>query len=246
MTALVGFGLAAVLSALAWRARWLTAGAAAAATIVGSLVFTGSGLRGASLLGLFVVSASLLTPGRERRRTAPQVIANGLWAGLGGALAGQGLPAGWIVLAASLASAQADTWATEIGTRWGGTPRLITTWRRVPPGSSGAVSALGTMAGIVGALAMAALFLSWSRHFLLAAAVLAGGVAGMSFDSLLGATVQSRYFCDSCGAECENQVHGCGAPARLTRGPSWIDNNAVNFLATGAGAVLALAVSQLV
>ncbi|MFQ6045362.1 MAG: DUF92 domain-containing protein [Gemmatimonadales bacterium] len=247
MNPLVAVTLAALFSALAWRVRWLTGGGATAGTLVASLVFTGSGFSGAILLTLFFVSGSLLTRGEasSRPRTATQVLANGLWAALGGLLAGAGLAPGWTVLAASLAAAQADTWSSEIGTRWGGTPKMITSGKAVPRGTSGGISALGTTGGVAGAFVMAGSFLALGGRAPQAAAALVGGVGGMFADSLLGATVQGRYHCDACGLDTENRVHRCGASARLTGGRRWIDNDAVNFLATGAGALAALALSGL-
>ncbi len=49
----------------------------------------------------------------------------------------------------SIATATADTMASEVGVAT--TPRLITNFKKVPPGTDGGVSVLGTFAGIVGA-----------------------------------------------------------------------------------------------
>jgi uncharacterized protein (TIGR00297 family) len=96
-----------------------------------------------------------------------------------------------IAMAAALAEAAADTVSSEMGQALGGTPRLITTWKKVAPGTDGAVTLPGTMDGATAAIAVALVFalsriLSW-RSF----AVCAGaGVAGMIFDSFLGATLE--------------------------------------------------------
>jgi uncharacterized protein (TIGR00297 family) len=117
---------------------------------------------------------------------------------------------------AALAEAAADTVSSEIGQVLGGRPRMITTLRKIDPGTDGAISLAGTLAGVVaagvvagaGTLAlqggMAMLWVSW-----------AGGVFGLFFDSLLGATLERR---------------------------EWLNNDAVNFLSTASAAVFAAVV----
>ena len=101
-------------------------------------------------------------------------------------------PAPMLVLAA-LCEATADTVSSEIGQAFGGQPVLLTTLRRVEPGTDGAVSLLGTLAGIVGATFVAAVGF-WAMRMTIAGAAIAlvGGVAGLLFDSLLGATVERK------------------------------------------------------
>lgn len=256
---LVAAGLAAAGRGLGW----LTASGAAAATGVAAPVLAAGGLPAFALLASFFVSGSLLSyasghaaedrgpPSGPRRggdrpgRDARQVLANGLWAA-GAALLLPRHPAfGWAALTGTLAAAQADTWATEIGLRRGGIPRLITTGRPVAPGTSGAVTPQGTAGGLMGAAAMGAVALAVGGPVGAVAAGVVGGLAGLTADSLLGATVQTRYRCDACGSASERRRHGCGAAARHVGGPSWPDNDGVNLLATGLGAVVALGLTPL-
>lgn len=143
--------------------------------------------------------------------------------------------------AGALAAATSDTWATEIGTLWGGQPRSILTGRLVPRGTSGGVTPTGTVGGILGSGCLACLFgvLGWG--WLSVAAAAGGGIGGMAVDSLLGATVQQRRWCDRCNVQTERDAHGCGALTRVAGGLSWLDNDGVNTLATLAGACIALA-----
>ena len=69
-----------------------------------------------------------------------------------------------------------------------------------------------------------------------------GGVAGSAFDSLLGATVQAIYWCDTCAKETERQVHRCGARTRQVRGWRWLGNDLVNFFASAVGALVAVGI----
>lgn len=239
--------LAAALSWLARVAGWLTPGGARAATAVGAVVFAGAGLAGAVLIALLFGTGSWLTYGSPRRgrrgRSAPQVVANGGWAAVGAVLAWGGSPAGWAVLAGSLAAAQADTWATEIGAGAARAPRLITTGQPVPRGTSGGVSIRGTAGGVAGALVMglAAAAAGLDRAVAIAAAV--GGTVGMLGDSLLGATVQAMYRCERCGEVGETPAHACGGTGRRVRGAPWIDNDVVNMIASGLGGAVAVGIA---
>lgn len=118
-----------------------------------------------------------------------------------------------LAIAAALAEAAADTLSSEIGEVLGGEPRLITTFRRVPAGTDGAISLDGTIAGLTAAGIVAA---SASLAFGLAdkqgAIIALAAVAGLFADSLLGALLERR---------------------------GWLNNDAVNFLSSLAAAILA-------
>ena len=232
---------------MGWRLRWLTGTGAAVAVVVGGCVLWGGGARGTALLFLFVVSSSLLSARNPDHggfaRDGRQVFANGGWAAAGALVLPQHARLGWALLAGALATAQADTWASEIGAHATHPPRLITTGAAVARGTSGAVSLAGTAGGVAGAVTMAAAALAFGAGPRVAAAGLAAGVLGMLADSLLGATLQARYRCRRCGAPCEGTVH-CGEPARRAGGLGWLDNDGVNLAATSAGALAAAALAR--
>jgi uncharacterized protein (TIGR00297 family) len=115
---------------------------------------------------------------------------------------------------AALAEAAADTLSSEIGQVAGGRPRMITTLRRVEPGTDGAITFAGTLAGLAGAAIVAAAGTSALRgDATLFAIACGGGIFGLFFDSLLGATLEQR---------------------------GSLNNDLVNFLSTGSAAAFAL------
>jgi uncharacterized protein (TIGR00297 family) len=98
-----------------------------------------------------------------------------------------------VPMLAALAEATADTVSSEVGQAIGGTPLLLTTFRRVAPGTDGAISAAGTLGGI-GAAAIVAITaipaLGMEPHDCVKVLIAATG--GLFFDSLLGATIERR------------------------------------------------------
>jgi uncharacterized protein (TIGR00297 family) len=156
----------------------------------------------------------------------------------------------WLWFAAcagAMGAVNADTWATELGVLSPHPPRLITTGQRVEVGASGGVTWLGAVAslggasliGLLGGGAALALRYGWSHAAALLLAATVGGMIGSLFDSLMGATVQAIYWCETCAKETERSVHRCDTRTRLLRGWKWLGNDLVNFFASVAGAVVA-------
>jgi uncharacterized protein (TIGR00297 family) len=115
----------------------------------------------------------------------------------------------------SVATACGDTLASEIGQTYKGMPRMITTFKKAPPGTDGAVSILGEGAAFFGASMIALLafllMLDIQNNRGVVAAVIAGGFIGTNIDSVLGATLQQK---------------------------GYLSNNGVNFFATISGAII--------
>lgn len=245
---LAGLALGAGVSSVAFRLQSLTADGAAAATLVGAVLFARGGASATAALLTFFISSSALSRFRTGakaggqakggRRDAWQVLANGGWATVWAGLGGQRGLGGCI---GGLAAAAADTWGTEIGMLAPRRPRLITSLAVVTPGTSGGVTFEGLAAGIGGALlvGLAAQLGARERSAERLRAAIVAGVVGSLVDSLLGATVQAAYWCDRCGTSIEQAKHArCGQPARLVRGLGRVDNDVVNGLATLAGSLV--------
>jgi uncharacterized protein (TIGR00297 family) len=237
-------GLSLFLGLVTWRLRAATAMAAATGVaITASLMFSTASPSYAPwrtalipILAVSLMAFAATRVGRRKKeqmgtaekrhgRAAAQVAAN---LGLAACAASSPvqiwlldrpwLPPHSLLLAptlAALAEAAADTVSSEIGQVLGGRPRLITTLRAVEPGRDGAISLAGSLAGMVAAVLVSACG-SWAlggggKLFGIGSA---GGVFGLFFDSLLGATAEER---------------------------GWLNNDAVNFLSTAAAAGFALA-----
>ncbi len=121
-----------------------------------------------------------------------------------------------LAAAAALATALMDTVGTEVGQAVASPTALLPDFRRVPPGTDGAVSVAGTLAGFAAAAVLAAAgfatFLVTARG---AVAVVLAACFGTVLESLLGRA---------------------GAPWRVSNG------HVLNFVNTLAGAVAAPAV----
>ncbi len=253
-----GFGLAFGLTA--WRMQYLTifgavAGGLFAATLVGfggwpwalpgfTFFFLSSIL---SKVGRAVKTGTDQTLTGRDRRTVGQVYANGgvAWAMITAYALAPAPYFYWAFLGA-VSAAAADTWASEIGPLAGRNPRMILSGRPVPARTSGAVSIGGTLGGLAGAAAIWAAAYAGGSQIISAAGpmwslfvIVLSGTAGSVVDSLAGATVQAIYREPVSGGYVEAPVEGDGR-ATLVRGWRWIDNQRVNWLCTGSGALSGL------
>ena len=241
-------GLGGGIAALVRYAGWFTSAGALTGGLFGAHAVVVGGLDWVVPLSVFVASGSVMSRMKvatativntdTRPRTAMQVLANGGWAWAALAL----MPwtgAEWMypVYVGSLAAATADTWGTEVGTRWHTRAWSLRTGTWVPAGTSGAVSGSGTVASIAGAGIIAALGavlgpLSWSG----VAWVAFGGWIGSLVDSVLGAYGQAQYADQQDEIWHDEPTTSSEAPVYGTR---YLTNSGVNAIATLVGAVWA-------
>ncbi len=163
--ALTAIAVTGLFAALAYALKMVSWGGALGGFAVGVVIYSCLGLRGFAVLALFVVGGSALTQlgyrGKERSGTAE---AHGGRRGARNALANCGVAllcalfatltssaAFAMAFVGALGAAFADTAESEVGQLSRRAPRLITTFRKVPPGTDGAVSVPGTLAGLAAA-----------------------------------------------------------------------------------------------
>jgi uncharacterized protein (TIGR00297 family) len=262
---LLGLLFSSIIGLLAYRRQSLSRSGIAGAVFTGTTIFGLGGWEWGLSLIFFFVSSSFLSHFRKRDKTSiaadkfskgfqrdlGQVAANGGMATLlalgygstSSAALRNVLQAGYV---GALATATADTWATEVGVLSRQQPRLVTTGRPVPTGTSGGITLLGTGASATGALLLGLVFWLLQRfrksYAALPLIAFVSGMTGSLFDSLLGATVQAIYHCPTCDKETERQVHSCGTKTHPRRGLPWMNNDVVNFLATLLGGLVAMVV----
>ena len=261
----IGMAVGVGIAYLAYRAQALNRGGAMAAAALGTVVFGLGGVGWALVMLTFFISSSGLSKffnaskagagaefAKGSKRDAWQVAANG---GVAGSLAltyfvlfklfpgSELLPLLWVGFAASLAGANADTWGTELGALNPRRPVLLTNFHRVPAGSSGAVSLVGSLAALAGSALVAGVATlvgraGWAQGvglpgWLVFVIITAAGFLGALVDSLLGATLQAIYYCPACDKHTEKHpTHTCGAQTVRARGLPWLNNDWVNLACT--------------
>ena len=202
---------------------------AVSAALVGASVTSALGLPGLAVLVAFFILGSGATWLGHALKTARGIAERGargwrnVWAN-GGVAALLAIVAGLtapearqplvLAYAAALATAAADTCASEVGKAYGRRAWLVTTLARVRAGTRGAISLEGTLAGFAGAGIVA----------------LVGGMTGLYAGSALVIVAASGFV-----ASVVESLLGAATAARARPG-----NHVLNFINTAVGAGLAL------
>lgn len=186
---------------IALKFKILDSGGTIFAVIIGGVILFTKGLNWFAVLLIFLIFGAIVTKYKRNfkrkrlhekpARRAMNVIANGL------------IPAVMAVFSirydfsvpftASISVAMADTFASELGVL-SDNAYLITNFKKMEPGTNGAISLLGEIVSIIGAG-----IISISGYFLLkltlyeAILCMILGIFGCHIDSILGATFQGKY-----------------------------------------------------
>lgn len=238
-----GFVLSVILVYSAFFLTWLTLDATLPAIIIGTAVLGFGGWILAVALIVFFITGSLfsrlnhyhssiksteLKP--ETRRDGLQVWANGFW-GVIFVIAFYLFPGEYFLGAAFgvIATATADTWATETGVRSHGKTINLKTREAVKPGTDGGVSLRGTLFSLIGAL-LIGFFASQglrSEPILVFSSIAAAGFLGCLIDSYIGAVLQQKREPDQTDGFWNSTDHAK-------------QNSMVNWISTGSGGFIAL------
>jgi uncharacterized protein (TIGR00297 family) len=194
------------------RTEKLTLPAALTGGAIAVLIFFGAGYTGLFMLAAFFVLGTIGTAWKKKekqqfkpaadhtKRNTGQVLANGGVAAIIGIVICF-MPAQIellrIMMAASLASAMADTLSSEFGMIYGHRFYNIVTFKKDERGLDGVISLEGTVIGIAGSVIIAiiyALGFGWNNSFLI---ILVAGTIGNLSDSVLGALLERRHYLDN-------------------------------------------------
>ncbi len=238
---LLGVLLNLALGILARRAGTVDRSGMHAGFAVGLVTYVCAGWRGFSiLLTFFVLGSGATFVGYRRKaragiaqskkgaRSARHALANcGVGVYLAFLVCASATPSMFATaLVCAYATAAFDTVSSEVGQAYGGRPVLITTLRPVPAGTNGAVSWLGTLAGVLAAAVLGGLaevtgLIGTGLPPL--AIVMGAAFVGSTADSLLGATLEVRGVMDNEEVNFSNTLVGAIAGmvlATLVSGPT--------------------------
>ncbi len=246
----LGMVLALIVALLSFRFKFLDAGGSVGTFLLGTLVF---GIGGWSftlpILTFFVLSSLISKIGKRRKQKLLQVFEKSGQRDIWQVLANGGVPGLLVIVwsfyphdlvylfyVGALAAVMADTWSTEIGVLSKQEPVSVITFKKVDMGTSGGITLLGTLGGLLGASIL--VFTGWlsgphsspaiigSKEIIVLVA--AGLLAGL-IDSILGATVQAKFRCAECKKITEKKVHCNDITTQHDSGYRWINNDVVNL-----------------
>lgn len=261
MTEDIIFLIIIMLTSLAgFKLHSLNVSGALAAILVGIAIYAGFKVNGLIILGVFFATSSLWSKykgtykrsieeklAKGSKRDWRQVAANGGAAALFSILHIVNSDNNWLMgFIICIASANSDTWASEIGSLSKKEPVAIRSFKRVERGTSGAISVLGSIAAILGSLLISIIsFLLFQFDLLSCFIIFLFGFLGNVIDTIFGAFYQQLYICNHCGIETEKKFH-CEAPTNRIKGLTFIDNDMVNFLSGFIAAIAGMGVMNLI
>ncbi len=224
----------AVLALGTYFGRVISRSGAIGGFIVGFIIYFSTDWRGFIVLLTFFVLGTLVTKVKykekaekgiaqedEGKRGAKHAAANcatSLILGLAAWLAassGADSAAGLLMVgfAGAFATALSDTASSEIGQAYGRTTILLTSLKRVPPGTEGAVSLEGTFAGIAASFLLAivamatGVLVGWQGVL----AVVLAAFIGNTLESIIGSTIEQLPFVTNEVTNFINTVIGAAA-----------------------------------
>jgi uncharacterized protein (TIGR00297 family) len=218
----------AALAGAAYAIRGVGTAGALAGVLLGTTIWAFAGPWAfAQLFAFFVLGTAATQAGYARKAAAGIAQERGGRRGPGNAFAKTSVPAlaavfaattehstlFLVALAGAFATAAADTVSSEIGKAFGRRTFLVTTLRPVARGTDGAVSLEGTLAGVAASLVVGGIGFAGGLYPAAGVAVVAAAaLVATTLESVVGATLEKRGL---------------------------LDNDAVNFLDSLAGALAA-------
>lgn len=219
----------AALAGLAYKAKTVDTSGVVVGFLVGFSIYAFLDWRGyLLLLSFFVIGSACTKFGYKSKAAAKIAQEGGGRRGARHALANAGVATACALFAAltdhpvlfgmafagAFATAAADTSSSEIGQVLGRRTFLLTNFKPVPRGTEGAVSVEGTLAGVIASAVIAGLgALVGLYPWIGVLPIVVAAFVGTTFESLVGAALEKRQL---------------------------LDNEALNFLNTLVGALVAV------
>jgi uncharacterized protein (TIGR00297 family) len=250
---ITGLVLSVSFGSIAFIFNWITLDASRTIVVLGTIIYGfGNWLIVSVVLFFFITSiifsryrrklkiakldeAEISALNLQKRRNGTQLWANGFWMAFF-IFAWFLYPSDGFLIAvfAVIASAASDTWATELGSANPWKTRLITSFKKVKPGTDGGISLKGIVAALMGSAAIALFtFLDTSFYNPMTFYIVFGaGFLGCITDSYLGAIFQNRV------PDKSSNNPGSENGTKLT-------NSMVNWISTGTGGMIAFVFTQL-
>ena len=230
----LAIGANAIVAGVGYFARTVSLSGTLVGSVLGIVVFVCAGWQGWTLLlATFAIAVVTSRLGLARKRALKIEEAHGGRRGPGNAIANTGIAAvaallsvlsyahgqALVAFVAALTAGGSDTVASEIGKAWGRRTLLVTNMRPVAAGTPGAMSLEGTLAGVIGALLLAAAgaglgLVEWT----IVPAIVAGATIGALIESILAAMLERRGV---------------------------VNNDVLNFVNTAAAAYVAIRLAEL-
>lgn len=185
------FGI--LISIISYRLNWLDLKGSIGTFIMGSIILYSGGFKWVFPLLLFLTLGSILSKlnDKKSKRNLSQVLANGA-VSLILSILNIFYPNEifYFIHLCAISSMSSDTFSTEIGMRFSKKAYLITNFKEVEKGTSGGVSFIGFIGGIVGSFVISIFHSQWFYIFII-------GIVGNLFDSILGATLERNSILDN-------------------------------------------------
>jgi len=225
----LALAVSAPFALVAAAARIVSPAGALAGLIVSSTLLAGAGWPAWLQLGMTMAATTLATGLGRARNTRSGLLDDRDGRGWGSILANTGLAAcaalfardaglgdvARLAIASVLITGASDTAASEIGKAWSGHEAFyVFPVRRVPAGTPGAITIMGTLAGTVSAAVMA-LFAHTNGL------IRAEDIIVVALAAVVASLIESFV-------------------SRALELRGWLDNDGVNLAATGTGALLAV------
>ena len=237
---IIGFSFMTILIAIVlfyfYKRKHLSLDGFLSSTLMAGLILGFGGLKYILPIAIFFVLSSLISkigPKNLRKsksgRNVGQVFANG---GVGLILCVSNhfyqTELIYYMFLASIAAANSDTWATEIGKLSKTKPKDIISGRSLSRGESGGITFIGLLGAISGSFIIAIIGYLLNMNASNLIIVFISGFLGSLFDSILGSTLQSRFILMDGKTIKEEKERD----SYLYSGLLSINNNSVNILCT--------------